>query len=545
MIHMSTFDTSNTDQKNTDNSNQDTDFRNTVGEKDIPSHTSVSQRKKPSKPTYGTNDSIFAWLSIVVCILFVHALPIVENTLGGVLSVIMLFGFATLYFVFSKVRLKAPTVTFGIIICILSVGLITGANTVIHRLLFLFVILAYLYYIYCASGLSEKYPISNNSILYALRAVFVLPFSRPHAIFCGIIAQKGKGRRFLRTLVFILLGLLVAIVPTTVVILLLSYDGSFTALLKKIFFLSFKDVLGYALDIFLGAILSVFLFSAIFSSQWKYHTRNENTDRIHKLKTQILPKALLCAALTPILIVYVIFFISQWNYYISAFTNIRPDDLTLSEYARNGFFELCWVSGINAVMLLLFRIFARRKDGEKGILQAVYSSLISIFTLILIATAISKMALYIKTYGLTQKRVYATLLMLLLATIFIAVLLSQFIKKIRLIPVIIILCIVFGGIIALPDVDGMIATYNVDSYLAGDLDSVDISTLSSYGVSSVPALVDLRDTLRERPQLTQDEKDILNNTDLALNKIKTELSSQPNTFFTFNIPTARARSLLK
>ncbi len=502
----------------------------------------VSSDLQRSQSTYGVSDSIFAWLTILACFLFVRTLPIVENSLGGLLAVMMMFGLATTYFALSRVKIKASTVGFGIIMCVLSLGLITGANVTIRRWLVFFIILAYLYYIYCASGLAGKHPISEDSIAFAVRAIFVRPFAKPQAIFRGIFS---KNTRLWRTVLWIVLGLLLAIVPTAVVVLLLSYDGSFTALLNKIFFLSFSDVWGYIWDIHLAVFFAIFLFSAMFSSQSKYKTRNEAPEQIRKPKTRVLPKVLLCAALTPVLIVYVIFFISQWNYYILAFTNMRPDDTTLAEYARSGFFELCWVSGINAVMLFLFRIFVRKKDGEKGIVQAIYSSLISVFTLILIATALSKMALYIKNYGLTQRRVYATWLMLLLATVFIAVLISQFIKKIHLVPVILVICIVFGGMLVLPDVDGMIASYNVNAYLDGELETVDTYTLSSYGVSAVPALVDLRDELCQRPQLTKDEEFILNNTELVLEEIKNELSAQPNNLFTFNIPNARARSLLK
>lgn len=501
--------------------------------------------QKKNRQSYTSNDSIFAWLAFLVCFLFVRAFPIVENTLGGVLAILMLFGFATTYFCFSKVKLSAPTIAFGITVCALSLGLITGANTVIHLFLYFFIILAYLYYIYCASGLSGKNPISDDTLAFALRAIFVLPFSRPHAIFRSIFVRDKKSRKFSLTLVWILLGLIAAVVPTAVVIFLLSYDGSFIALMDKIFSLSVKETFALIFDVIFAFHFAIFLFSAMFSSQLRYRLRNEDPRSIRKAKTQVLPKVLLCTALTPVLIIYVIFFISQWNYYIAPFTNVKPGELPLSEYARSGFFELCWVSGINAVMLLLFRLFARRKDGEKGVIRAIYSSLISVFTLILIATAISKMVLYIKSYGLTQKRVYATWFMILLAAIFVVVLLSQFIKKVRLVPVIVVLCIAFGGIIALPDVDGMIAHYNVEAYLDGDLENVDVDTLGTYGASAVPALVELRDTLRDRPQRDYVEENILNETDITLAKIKEELNEKPNNLFTFNIPTARARALLK
>lgn len=51
--------------------------------------------------------------------------------------------------------------------------------------------------------------------------------------------------------------------------------------------------------------------------------------------------------------------------------------------------------------------------------------MLSIFTLILIATAISKMVMYISVYGLTQLRFYTTWFMLLLAVIFVMIIVKQ------------------------------------------------------------------------------------------------------------------------
>lgn len=512
------------------------------------SHTSSFQpRPQAPKPIYQGIDTLFAWLSIIVGFLFVRTLPVVQNTLGGFLMTCLLFAFGACYLVYSKVKPGTASIVIAAVACFLSVGLITGANKTLQRLLFLFVILAFLYFIYSVCGLAGKNPLSQNCVAHAFHAIFTLPFGVLDALFRALPIRRRKESdgKLMRTLGWVLLGLAVAIIPTAVVILLLSYDEQFTNLLEQIFSFSLDGVWEYIRDIILGFLVAILLFGALFAVKWKRQRNNGEEMKTGTTNCHILPKALLCAAVTPILAVYVIFFISQWNYYLSAFTHTLPQDLTYAAYARSGFFELCWVSAINAAMLLLFNLLIRRKDGERGILQAIYSSLISLFTLVLIATALSKMVLYIGSYGLTQKRVYASWLMLLLAVIFIAVLLAQFIKKIRLVPVIVALCILFFGLVAIPDIDGMIASYNVNTYLAGDLNEVDVDTLAEYGVSSVPALVELRDELSKRSFLTVEESDIIQKAEKALDGIKKELSEQPNSFFTFNIPTARARALLK
>lgn len=498
------------------------------------------------KPSFAGLDTLFAWLSIVVGFLFVRTLPVVQNTLGGILFTCLLFAFGACYLVRSKVTPNAQVIVFAAVTCVLSLGLITGANKTLQRLLFLFILFAFLYWIYSVCGLSGKKIFGDNCFLHALYAIFVVPWSYLDCIFRALPLRRRQENsgKLMRTLGWVLLGLAIAVIPTAIVILLLSYDEQFTALLDKMFSFSLDGVWEYIRDIILGFLVAIVLFGTLFGVKWKRQRNNGDPQSLGNVNCHILPKALLCAAVSPILAVYVIFFVSQWDYYISAFTHVLPGELTYADYARGGFFELCWVCAINAVMLLLFNLLIRRNEKEKGILQAVYSAVISLFTLVLIATALSKMVLYINSYGLTQKRVYASWLMVLLAVIFVLVLLSRFVRKLPLATAIAVCCVAFFGLIVLPDVDGMIASYNVDAYLSGDLDEVDVDSISAYSVSSVPALVELRDELNGRSGLDETARETLQKTTAALEKIAKDLKDEPNGFFTFNIPTARARDLL-
>ena len=100
-------------------------------------------------------------------------------------------------------------------------------------------------------------------------------------------------------------------------------------------------------------------------------------------------------------------------------------------------------------------------------------------------------------------------------------------------------------LIALPDVDGMIAEYNVSAYISGELDSMDVDTLSEYGVSGVPALLRLEEYLKEKSELDSSEKACLTLTQNALVEIKSEISELSGNVFTFNIPRYNAEKLLK
>ena len=114
----------------------------------------------------------------------------------------------------------------------------------------------------------------------------------------------------------------------------------------------------------------------------------------------------------------------------------------------------------------------------------------------------------------------------------------------KLIFCIIAVCVLMFALIAVPNVDGMIADYNVDAYLSGDLTEVDVDSLESYGVSAVPAMVELRDSLKDKDALTDYENEIFTKTAYRLILIRKDLEERPDNIFTFHFPTYRAKQLL-
>lgn len=487
----------------------------------------------------GSRECLFAWLSIFVGFLFARALPAGENPLGTLIFFLLLFAFGGFYVFRSGLRLGRTNYLIAAIPCLFSLGLVTGANAVLRFFLVLFLFFAFLYWIYTAFGLKGGTTFDDRFVSHALYSIFVLPLSHFYLTFPALgAAKEGSGKRLARGLLFGLCGLGIAIIPTAIVFALLSFDEGFVKLVEDLLPDLSEDFPSFVGDLFLGVIFAAIFFGALVGASRLREKFGGKPNEIPAAKTHFMPRSLVCASVTPILLLYVIFFVSQWDWYISAFTHRLPESLTYAEYARNGFFQLCWVCAINAVMLLFFNLFIRETEGRRDPIRLIYSCLISVFTLVLIATALSKMLLYIDSYGLTRKRVYASWFMLLLAAIFVAVLLRQFVRKIPLVATVVVICLVFFAGIVLPNVDGAIADYNVDAYLSGELDSVDVESLAEYGASAVPALVHLRDSLGE------EDAELREQVQNKLKLISWDLSQLPDGFFAFNIPTVRARRLL-
>ena len=436
---------------------------------------------EPEKQEYRFNatDMLLAWSCFVLGFLANRAIPANEHPLGKFLVTLLFFGVGMTYLLLNKRPMRLRQLLLLVIAPVFAFSYLTNGNVTVLFFVGLFLVIVFCAWIYDGFGLTGVRLNADLIPVHLREAVLRAPFKHLKAVFAAAVLsnpEHGKLRRAGKTVGMVLLGLVVAIVPTVIILLLLSYDDGFTSLMGRIFDfkISFDDIWGGFWDILLAIPLGAAVFSLMYGSKWKAEEGNNGEPSpikgLHRM-----PKALLCAAVTPVLFLYVVFFISQWDYYVSAFTHVLPENLTYATYAREGFFQLCAVCGINAVIMLLFSILVqKREDGSHSAITRIYSVVISLFTLILIVTALSKMLLYIDSYGLTQKRVYASWFMVLLGMAFVCVLIRQLVKRFPAMTVGIVGAVLLFGVIALPNVDGMIANYNVSAYLSGELNEIDV-----------------------------------------------------------------------
>lgn len=111
---------------------------------------------------------------------------------------------------------------------------------------------------------------------------------------------------------------------------------------------------------------------------------------------------------------YALFFAVQGRYLFGAFTRTLPDGFIVSEYARQGFFELCKVMAVNFALLWL--VTRTSKKGVRGARAALALCLVLLAESFLLAiVAFSKLALYIDCFGFTPRRLQSTWLVCVLA----------------------------------------------------------------------------------------------------------------------------------
>ena len=182
------------------------------------------------KPIYRRKDTLFAYLSIILGFFFVRALPLSKTPLSAMLAVLLLFLFGAVFLTVSKVRLTPAVIILAGSAAILSVGLLTGGNNVIRGFLFTVLIVLFLCFLYAACGLAGKNLLSDGIFSHVWNAVFVIPLTSLYHLFPALPIHFKKGEsseRVVRGIGWTMLGLCVAILPTAIVIALLSYDAQF------------------------------------------------------------------------------------------------------------------------------------------------------------------------------------------------------------------------------------------------------------------------------------------------------------------------------
>ena len=511
---------------------------------------------EPLTPPFSGFESVFAWLCLLLGYLFCRAFPLPDNPLGMFIVILAALCVTAVLVLKKGGRFNASATTSALLCVVFGAAMFISADAFAQFYAVLGSVLGYSYFVYTATGNKIEKGFSDLLPADFVKALFIMPFRRFGKLWVAMFSGK-KGSKIIWK---ILLGAAVAVVPTFAVVTLLSYDEGFTKLLDNAFsFLKDFSLFSHLFSLSVGGIIAMYVFGTYYSCTERdldSMITAEDVERLEKIR--FLPALTTAVALIPLIVVYVFFFVSQWQYYVSGFSGALPEGLSYAAYARNGFFELCAVSAINFFILFAVSLVMKRQSKGEGILLKAANVVISLMTLVLIATAMSKMALYIQSYGLTERRVVSSWFMVLLAIIFVIIIAKQFIKKIKVLPASGIAVALMLALLTLSNYNGIIADYNVDRYIDGDLDSVDLDELYDLGTPALPALLryveyyEQKNDVDIKKYITDDSADrseikddgVAYFSSLYVRIFKSELESKKS-FTAFSVPDLKAKKALE
>ncbi len=313
---------------------------------------------------------------------------------------------------------------------------------------------------------------SFRSLFDVFRTAFGFSFGNMAPAFRGIgqgVHRSGsvgkKGGAFL-------LGICLCVPVLAVMIpLLISADAAFDGLMQKLPDFKFEELFSTLL---LGSNLWVFLYVR----GTALHYKPKGTPKVRKGKgvSAITVNTVLWA----VCLLYVVYLFSQLAYLSGGFAGILPEGYTTAQYARRGFFEMSCLCGVNLAVTVLALGLVRR-EGSAPLMTRLLCLFVCLVNLFLVATAGAKMFLYIGTYGLTRLRVLTQIIMLFMAITTVILAIWLFVPKLPYMRAVLLAALILGAATIWADVDTQVAKYNVDAYLTGKLETVDVYHLYSLG----------------------------------------------------------------
>ncbi|NLW69707.1 MAG: DUF4173 domain-containing protein [Eubacteriaceae bacterium] len=454
----------------------------------------------------------FAVLSILGGYLFVRFFPAYRQSLYAGLLVIGMYIFAGKFLKKSNVVDKK---IFLLTAFVLSACIFINGGGDMTDLCFLAAVALWPVYIYFSFNPSGEW---NYFFTDAFKALAVMPFASFFALFSAIKGANKTEKKPYRTVLTIAAGLIVSIIPCSIIISLLSYDSLFGQMMEGFWGVVGAEIL-YRVFVFIISIpCTLYIFGTFISAKdnKKAGVLSHENCEVFSAGMKFSPLALSLSAALPVLGVYALFFFSQKELYLCAFSGVLPAGYTYAVYAREGFFELCTVCAINAGILILLHLITKAdSEGKRTALKVLNLAFIAA-TLILMATAFSKLYLYISVYGMTVKRLNAGWFLIVLTLCFIASGIKQFYGKLNLVKAVVLVVAIAFCLLAISCPNARIASYNVANYLGGRLERVDIEQLCYLGESAVPAMV----------RLAQEGKDALGDSYYQLNGFLQNISQE-------------------
>ena len=299
-----------------------------------------------------------------------------------------------------------------------------------------------------------------------------------------------------------MLGFLVCIPVLAVIIALLSSaDKAFESLVRKIGDIIGNRILEYLFKIFLGAVLAVPLFGAVYSFRYK---KGRPDAKAVTLPAKLDP-AVAYTVLSLVCAVYFVFLFVQFNYMFLAFAGRLPENFIYSEYARRGFFELAAVAAINLAISAAAYVFSPKKSGKPAVALKVLLLTLSFVTLVIIGSAFAKMAMYMDVFGLTRLRVWTSWFMILTAAVFLMTIVKVLSSKFSVVKAVCVFFTVWYLVLNLAGTDAVVAKFNVEKYRSDTSTVLDVGMFYRLSDSMVPFALDILKETDKKWDLTTEQ----------------------------------------
>lgn len=298
-------------------------------------------------------------------------------------------------------------IIFSNLILILLKGTLDENNEILN-----IIVLPILISIYLFSLINKNYKIAlvNIPLMFKIFPRYLFRNLK----FLKIKTSREKTNKILNAVFGIIVGIVFSIV---ILLLLMSADDYFNKFVSKAFIsinFDFSKIMQFV--IFFIIIFSI----GVNLMRNRYIVMKEN-------KTRKIDHTIIISMLSVINLVFVLFLISEISKLCGNFLQI-PKGYIYSSYAREGFFQLLFVTIIN-FSIILYLIYKTNVIKENKVIRNLVLILIA-FSVLLIFNSYYRMFLYIGKFGFTNLRLQV-ILFLFMELILFGIIIKKIINKVN------------------------------------------------------------------------------------------------------------------
>lgn len=448
----------------------------------LPFELGYTPPETPSYPT-GKRELRFAAVIILLCAVLVDFTLYGGLNLGFAIATVCLILTASLYLRRSGYPLTPYSATLLVLSLIIATSFVRSDDAFIKFVMLCFLAVSAPLGLTIQAGKNRRSPSVFSSLLDAPRTLFLrsvgdLPQSLKGLRMAGKAMGKGSKNR-----TAVLIGLLAAL-PLVIILLLLlsSADAAFEGLLSLLPEIEMEEPVAVLVGTLCVAPLIYTLCVSLVQ---------DGSDTVPAKKARTLHPLTIHTVLGAVVGVYVVYLMSQLAYFVGGLSGILPDNYTLAEYARRGFYEMAWLCLLNLLIITISVALSPKKDARAPLLCRIFSLCIGIVSLFFVLTASAKMLLYIDSFGLTRLRVLTEVIMLFFALTTIIICVWLFYPRLAYMKIVLIAALSIGAAVAWIDVDTVVASYNVHAYQQGRLQTIDVSHLRGLSSGAIPYIEEL------------------------------------------------------
>ena len=365
-----------------------------------------------------------------------------------------------------------------------GVGLLTAASVMygdyaVRMINYLLILCGSALAFFSLSGCVEHSLDNARCILETVGLTFRALFLNWTKPFSAAASEKRRGKTWTKG---VLIGLVCAVPPLILIISLLSQaDAVFGNL-----FIGLSDRLEafFSASSFWKLLWTLLWMMLFFSALYflRHPPQRKKTELPSPSGAREMATVPLITVLVLLCAVYGIFVAIQFAY---LFGGAETAAMTggYAQYARSGFFQLVLVAVINLAAILATTVFAEHRP----VFRVLCSILIGM-TAVILFSAFWRMRLYTAAYGLSLLRAMTLWAMAFISVCLVLAALRVWWDRFRFWPFFAAVGLAGWIVFNFINIDARIAAHNVDAYLSGQLESIDVGYLTRLSADTWPAL---------------------------------------------------------